>query len=697
METQVYKVRDPSGNVREIRGPAGASDADIIAQAQQLFSVERPSAVRPSQQFTARPSLSPAPQSLADRAMNFLANRSDIQGSGAARLIQGAAALPLGVTQNVARLVGAPDRVGEVIQQTETLRNRRGSDGIDWWQMGGAVLSPANLALAKVLPAATSGMSALRLAGAGATAGAASGALAPVSNADDFVGSKLGQTVGGLLLGGAIAPVATRAGEMASRALNRRRPLAPEAIASQVDEAIKKAFAEIRQDPSTLSIVQLDQLRKAAKDALRQGKKLDIGAAMRAADFEALGIPFTRGQVTRDPMQWADEQNLRGIAGVGRPITTRLMDQRRAMGDILRNQSRGAVERADAGTQFIETLDSVDKQLGNNIRSLYATARSSAQKDLDIPLTGFSQDVAQIVSDFGDKVPSGVMNKVRDLGLLSGRQLRTFTLEDADKLSKVINANYSNDPATNAALDAFRRSLKTTVESSVPNADNPFFPAVRAAAERFALRDQVPALKAATKVGTNEDAFVNQFVIRGRPAEVRNLANLLKKTDPAAFDQARQQVAAFIERAAFGQNLAGDKNIAPERLAGALDSLGTARLKAFFSPEEIEQFRRLGRVAAYIVSEPAGSAPNRSNTAAAMANAITGMGGRVPGLSMATQGAKAISGAVVSPVVQARQVDRALSGVVPSTTAPLTEQQQRLLRALIVPGTIGFTGAASVN
>lgn len=33
-----YKVRDPQGNIREISGPDGASDADVIAQAQKLFS-----------------------------------------------------------------------------------------------------------------------------------------------------------------------------------------------------------------------------------------------------------------------------------------------------------------------------------------------------------------------------------------------------------------------------------------------------------------------------------------------------------------------------------------------------------------------------------------------------------------------------------------------------------------------------------
>jgi hypothetical protein len=38
MATQIYKVQDPTGAMREIEGPAGASDADVIAQAQKLFA-----------------------------------------------------------------------------------------------------------------------------------------------------------------------------------------------------------------------------------------------------------------------------------------------------------------------------------------------------------------------------------------------------------------------------------------------------------------------------------------------------------------------------------------------------------------------------------------------------------------------------------------------------------------------------------
>lgn len=44
MADQIYKVRDPQGSIREIKGPAGASDEEVIAQAQRLFGAATSSA-----------------------------------------------------------------------------------------------------------------------------------------------------------------------------------------------------------------------------------------------------------------------------------------------------------------------------------------------------------------------------------------------------------------------------------------------------------------------------------------------------------------------------------------------------------------------------------------------------------------------------------------------------------------------------
>jgi len=42
MATQIYKVRDPSGAIREIEGPTGATDDQVIAKAKELFAAPAP-------------------------------------------------------------------------------------------------------------------------------------------------------------------------------------------------------------------------------------------------------------------------------------------------------------------------------------------------------------------------------------------------------------------------------------------------------------------------------------------------------------------------------------------------------------------------------------------------------------------------------------------------------------------------------
>ena len=580
-------------------------------------------------------------------------------------------------------------------QQYQAARGAAGQSGCDGGRLIGNVVSPVNAAVATAIPF-RAGMTLPQLAGRGAAAGAAGGALQPINDPlaqQNFAGEKAVQTALGAATGAALAPAITRGAESLARVIRRPNAEVIGAQASlQVDDDVRRALREINQTESQVGEDVTRELRQQAVDALKSGRRLDLAAALRARDFQAIGAQPLRGQVTRDPMQFARERNLRGIEGVGEPITARLTEQRRVMGDVLRRFSVGATERADAGQQIIDALQQTDDKMGARVRELYGAARASTAKDLNIPLQGFAQDVADVINRFGDKVPSGVMNQVRDLGLLTGRQRRIFTLDDADKLSKVINDNVGNDVASNAALTALRQSLRNAVEAAVPAADNPFAPAVRAAAERFRLRDAVPAIKAATTGAANEDAFVRQFVLQARPTEVRKLAEVLARNNAPAYEQAKRQVGAFLERAAFGANVTGDRAFAPERFAGALDSLGTKRLEAFFSPQEIAQMNALRRVGAYITVEPTGAATNHSNTASAGANVLMRT---LRGLPRASD-IQAIGAALGSPVINNRRIAQALSTQVPQTRAELTPEQARALARLAGPFIVG-SGVAGAS
>jgi hypothetical protein len=98
------------------------------------------------------------------------------------------------------------------------------------------------------------------------------------------------------------------------------------------------------------------------------------------------------------------------------------------------------------------------------------------------------------------------------------------------------------------------------------------------------------------------------------------MAKLLKEHAPEAYQQARAQIGAELRRAGFGENIAGDKPFSQERFNAKLRQMGTARLQAFFTPDEIATLRTAGRVGAYMESPPAGSAVNFSNSGSAVAN-----------------------------------------------------------------------------
>jgi hypothetical protein len=71
METQIYKVRDPSGALREIRGPVGASDDMVISKAKELFGaiapVDMASKIPDTRQMVA-----PQQPSMQDRIMGVI-------------------------------------------------------------------------------------------------------------------------------------------------------------------------------------------------------------------------------------------------------------------------------------------------------------------------------------------------------------------------------------------------------------------------------------------------------------------------------------------------------------------------------------------------------------------------------------------------------------------------------------------------
>jgi hypothetical protein len=324
--------------------------------------------------------------------------------------------------------------------------------------------------------------------------------------------------------------------------------------------------------------------------------------------------------------------------------------------------------------------------MSGDVSQAYRAARESAGKDLELPLQGLAQDYARVLRDFGDKIPSGVRNNLDDLGLLTGRQNKIYTVEEAERLLRVINQNQSSDPATNTALKALRDAVKRSVED-VSGDGGVFEGARRKAAERFSLLDKTPGLEAAVG-GVEPDRFVSKYILNGNVREVKSLADVLRKESPDAFEQARAQIGAHLERAAFGDDLAMDKPFAAQNFAKKLREIGNEKLSVFYSPMEIRAMQQVARVAQYINSPPAAAAVNFSNNSAWALPILE----RVPGLGGITAALRGMVGSARTGL----QARKALMADLPPPPPPvLSPQMESYLLQLGAPALTAGGGLLS--
>ena len=154
MALTTYKVRDPQGNLREIRGPEGATDEQIISKAKELFSA--------------------APAAKDYRAMQKIERIDPTEGMGGmAKFNAGVGKALTDIGQGAAQMVGMGPNAEEV-------RNRRELDR-PLMRTGAGMAGNIGTNIAALAPLAVAPGGAT-IAGAG-TLGAISGALQPTEGA----------------------------------------------------------------------------------------------------------------------------------------------------------------------------------------------------------------------------------------------------------------------------------------------------------------------------------------------------------------------------------------------------------------------------------------------------------------------------------------------------------------------------------
>lgn len=491
--------------------------------------------------------------------------------------------------------------------------------------VGSSIANPVNYIAGPIMEGA-GGL--LSLTGRGAVGGAVTGALQP-SQPGDTPANMLARAAVGGVTGGVLGPLAGLAGSAASKLLSLVRP-------SGADEAAAQAAADRAIGNLSSSGIDLSQVPESTVNAVRNkvataaasGKVLDPAAQLRALDFQALGMKPTLGQVTRNPLQFAEEQNLRGVdlgGGVnalGERFNAQPNQLRAALGDLGAN---AATDANTAGNSLISKLQAADQPAKAAVDSAYQAARDAQGRYAGIDVPAFSKAANDALDSqmLGRFLPEGARGLLNDVS--SGKiplDVNTAVQIDSVLSQAQRGAAARGDAAGAKAIGVVRTALNDAPISSDAGAaaKTAFDQARQMAAKRFATIEGSPALKAALE-GASPDNFVSKYVIGADAQDLQNLSQLLTN-DPQSRGLVRGQIASYLQSKAFGANTAGDKGFAQESFNRALNNMGDARLAAFFTPNEIEQFHRIGRVGAYIGSTPAGSAVNRSNTAGALMNML---------------------------------------------------------------------------
>lgn len=734
---KVYRIEGPDGKILRIEGPEGASEDQLISIASQHYGKQQ-----------SAPQASPIPEplvntgALADTikdAPSYLydAGRSALTGAG--DLAVGAGQLmthvvPDAILRPLAKgadyLTGGTGEIAEgprTEQFSQAMRDREWQyqegrerpDTFDAGRLTGSVIGGA---------AAGAGPAAATLPGRmmqGAKIAFPLSLSQPVDpgqagEQSSYAGRKAVQVAAGTALG-ALAPAAVegllRGAAASVNAIGRAvrgvgntvsGQTTPAAIEGTLSAEMQRQGVRWGDIPQAVRSGLVAEVQKT----LKAGGSIDDEAVRRLADFQALGVQPLRGQLSRDPVQFAREQNY-ARTEIGAPIAQRLGEQNtRLIGtldDVRGSQGATSSDAYGAGQRVIEGLKATDAPRKAAVDAAYTKARELAGLDAEVPPQAVADRLGKIIEDFGDdKIPAAVVKRLNEFGFMGEKQTKSFSIREAEKLKTLIGNNIENPSSPSGkALTLLKSSIDDAVlgmaDDAGSQAAGAFSNARGLASQRFKAIESAPGLENAIgREPVAAEKFIEKFVLRGGVDETNNLLQQMRPQDRA---EVRATVLDWIKQ----QAVSGVEDTAKFSQAGlnrALRTLGDRKLSLIFGedPQALAQLQRLARVGAYVQAPPVASGVNYSNSANTlidMADNVT----RLPILQLLGKRgniarAQQVAGAV-GPAAPVRQAQALLSpekaanaarlaavlsssGAAPASAGVMEDQNKRqaLIRAL---------------
>lgn len=576
------------------------------------------------------------------------------------RVMQGASDLPAGIKQKFLNITDPAEaeaytaernRANEAI---EAGRIAHGGGGFDVARMAGSVAANP----LTYVPFLRRNVLARSLIGAGL--GGAEGGLTydPTNTVRGAASGAATGAVGGAV-GSAVIPPLTQAAVASSQAMRGQignwwrsltssvSPQVTANISNQVNNTLQKAGIDF----AKLSAEVQESILDDAALQLRKTGALNPEQLLRRADIEALGSQPTRAQITRTPADWTAERNLQRIEvnipavarGEQETITGRLAGQNTATTEYIERLTKALGGGADgpqtgyqASEAVIKAVQAKDKAAKEAVDNLYTVYRDLGTGGVKVPGTGVQKAVTDVIEEIGEtNIPAEVLKRLKEFGFLGGKPVKEFTINEADKLNKLIHAQGVRPGSPEMATTTRIRHAVDDALLDIPEiATTEALKAARAAAaQRFA--DRRAGLAVERIIGdVAPDRFFQANIVGGNVRDIKALKEQLVQTAEGqqAWDGIRQHVMRWMQEKST--DVSGV--VSGARLEKASKELGPEKLKEIFSAEEMAQIGTLLRGSKAMTVSPGFSAVNLSNTMPAAVGAGLRFLNRIPGINMVT-------------------------------------------------------------
>lgn len=519
-----------------------------------------------------------------------------------------------------------------------------------------------------------------------------------------FVSSLLG----GLGGAGIAEGIKSAAGALAQRNAPQLQPV-------EIERRITAILERQGIDPASITPAMKKALMADVQKALKLPGSLDEQAVARLADYRRLNLTPTRGRVTLDPFDVTQEQNAMRIAAAtgarDAKLPTIAQDNNRGLLTAL-DELRPINDRVALGELAMGPILARDAAMKARVDNLYSAARDTSGRSLPLEGGTFTRMANEALdqASVGSFLPPDIARKMNDIA--TGKYPLTVDVAEQLKTSIGNLQRNSADGNVRTALGIVRRALDDAplqndrlwnpgnvpaMPGMVPPSTaaagresvDAFNAARSAARERFGWQQATPAVQR-TIEGAAPDAFIQREVISksAAAADVARLAAELSG-NPQATQAVRSGIVQHLKDAAIGKgNDVQTANFSGRQWLSALSEIGEQKLRAFFSPAEVEQLKAIGRVGATETFQPRGSAVNNSNTAAGMAGLLQGLSKNLGPLINKIPGGQSL----VSPAMDNLTLsvtERGLTNVPRGLMTPPQAPPLSLLDPLLLPGLVG--------